>query len=345
MVKQETNSPSSQILDNKLLGVPPGAGTDCADKSGYSVSSAQVRPTAHAEIPGLGVGPTFTSEQVELIKRQIAVGASDDELKMFLYQCQRTGLDPFARQIYAIMREQWDAKLKRRAPKMTVQISIDGLRLVAQRTGDYQGQLGPMWCGQDGLWRDVWLLNEFPAAAKVGVLKRGFTEPMWAVAVWESYVQAYEKDGKVTVGAMWKKMPDLMLAKTAESLALRKAFPQELSGLYGETEMDQAATISPEEIPQVKKPLQPPADPAPAVTKSLAPTTTPRGNGLPQGEEPLTDDDVKNAIRANLDALGWTNNRFAAHCSTFYNCVPRALTRAQLEELLTFLDNEPRGAL
>jgi hypothetical protein len=73
----------------------------------------------------------FNDDQIALIKRQVCVGATDDELKMFLHQAQRSGLDPLARQIYAIKRN----------GKMTIQTSIDGFRVVAQRSGQYAGQL------------------------------------------------------------------------------------------------------------------------------------------------------------------------------------------------------------
>jgi len=208
---------------------------------------------------------TFTPDQIELIKNQIAVGATNDELALFMYQAKRTGLDPLNRQIYFIKRNVWDASKQGYVSKPTIQTSIDGFRVVAERSKEYQGQTEPLWCGADGEWVDVWLKDEPPKASKIGIFRAGFKEAVYGVALYKSYAQM-GKDGHPQ--AMWAKMPEVMLAKVAEALALRKAFPQDLSGLYTMEEMEQADN--------------------PTVTPPTAPATTPKAEEGKVIETPKT---------------------------------------------------------
>lgn len=185
------------------------------------------------------------AEESALIRRTFAKQATDDEFALFTSICTRTGLDPRTRQIYTTFRNAKKADGSY-GYKMEVQATIDGFRVIAERklgqNGEhlYEGQTAPMWCGYDGVWKDVWLDKEPPAACKIGVYRKGFREPLIAIARFESYAQK-TKEGKLA--SMWAKMPDLMVSKCCEALSLRKAFPQDLGGLYTNDEMAQASNI------------------------------------------------------------------------------------------------------
>jgi phage recombination protein Bet len=165
---------------------------------------------------------SFSQEQIDLIKKQIAPKATDNELKLFMYQCQRTGLDPLTRQIYCI----------HIGSKMTIQTSIDGFRVIAERSGDYAGQDEPIFTEENGKI----------ISCKVTVYRfKG--EQRYPAAVGVAYMSEYNAGTPI-----WSKMPHTMISKCAEAVALRKAYPQDLSGLYTSDEMQQAEVPAVDEI-------------------------------------------------------------------------------------------------
>ena len=172
----------------------------------------------------------FTQEQMKVLRETVAADLSPAEFSLFGQVIRRTGLDPFAKQIYAIARGSGQYR------KVTFQTGIDGYRLIAERTGEYEGQDDPEWCGEDGNWTDVWLKQTPPAAARVRVYRRG-RRPATGIALYREYVQK-DRDGNPL--DMWRKMPANQLAKCAESLAIRKAFANEVGGVYTHDEMAQA---------------------------------------------------------------------------------------------------------
>jgi hypothetical protein len=144
-------------------------------------------------------------------------------------------LDPFSKQIYAIKRG-----------KMTIQVGIDGLRAIAERTGQLDGS-ETFWCGEDGQWQDVWLGSKPPSAAKTIIYRKGCGHPFVGVARFQDYNAGQ---------GLWSKMPAAMIAKCSEALALRKAFPADMSGVYTTDEMEQAeeVTVTPVAAPKAALP-------------------------------------------------------------------------------------------
>lgn len=201
--------------------------------------------------------------------------ASPGDLAVFLHVAQRTGLDPFAKQLYMIQR----------AGKWTIQTGIDGFRVIAARHPEYAGQIGPQWCGKDGVWRDFWIDGK-PVAARVGVVRRDWTEPVWGVALFSEFNAGNQ---------MWRDKPAHMLAKVSEALALRKAFPHDLSALHTDDEMGRAARthvvdhgspVTVAELTGTPTPARADSPPSPARTApAAAAPPTPQGPPLPTETE------------------------------------------------------------
>ena len=180
----------------------------------------------------LAQAPAWESK-LDLVKRTCADGATDEEFELFLHQARRTGLDPLARQIYCIVRGKGDRA------KATIMVGIDGFRLIAARTGDYAGNAEPRFDGWvQSQWKSYDQGGTFghPESATVVIRKlvRGIICEFSATAYFDEY---YPGDAQ---GSMYRKMPRGQLAKCAEALAFRKAFPNDLSHIYVDAEMERA---------------------------------------------------------------------------------------------------------
>jgi phage recombination protein Bet len=157
--------------------------------------------------------PVVTRDQLALIKKTVAVGATDAELELYLYDCARRGVHPLDRLIH----------FTKRGGKYVPVVGIDYMRGRAHETGEV--------AGIDDVVFDT---EARTATVTVYRLTRGTRYPYTATARFEEYVPAQGQDH------MWRKMPRLMLGKCSEALALRKAFPQQLGGLYVKEELEQA---------------------------------------------------------------------------------------------------------
>lgn len=180
-----------------------------------------------------------SAEQMDLVRRTIAPGATPDELHLFMYDCQRQGVHPLDKMIH----------FTKRSGKYVPIASIDFLRSRAESSGEYAGNDDAKFEYND---------NGRPESATITVWKMvsGQRCAFSATARWNHY---YPGEGKE--GFMWRKMPEVMLAKCAEALALRKAFPRSIGRIYAAEEMDQATeSVSSEPTPVESKVI--PYDPA-----------------------------------------------------------------------------------
>lgn len=191
-------------------------------------------------------------EKKDLIKSTIAKGCSDDQFELFINVCERTGLDPFCKQIYAVMRKSKGVEM------MTIQTGIDGLRLIADRTGHYCPGKEPSFTYD----------SEGKLISATSYCKKMTRDGTWhefsATAHYDEYVPTYESE-------FWKTKEHIMLAKCAEALALRKGWPADMSNLYIKEEMDKSPILEADaEVVQSKKVSKQPAPVAPEDNRTEA---------------------------------------------------------------------------
>jgi phage recombination protein Bet len=174
---------------------------------------------------------TFTPQQISLVKRTVAKDTNDLEFDTFIELCKARGLNPLLRHAFAQVYSKND-KDKR---QMVIVVSREGQRSLAERTKAYRpDEKAPRFATCEPT-------DSNPAgllSAEVSVYKHSHGEwfPVTEVAYWEEYAPRPVKD-------LWKKMPRVMLAKCAEMAALRKAFPDDFGGLYGEGEIDRGEVL------------------------------------------------------------------------------------------------------
>jgi len=168
-------------------------------------------------------------EMIHTLRRTVAPPeATLADIAMYLATCVRLNLDPFTRQIY----------LLRIKGKNVLQIGIDGMFGLAENTKEYDGCDAPVYA-----YKDQKLFS-----ATVRVYRKGMNRPIEATAIFSEYAFYQEP------GSAWARMPSHMLGIAAYRIALRRAFPRTLSGLYGPEEMAYADTEA--------KPVPPPDRPA-----------------------------------------------------------------------------------
>ncbi len=357
---------SGEGCEGELFNGPLG----CWHSKEHTMTTSQALVRAEAILSPAPI--EFNDAQVAVIKESIAQGATDAELALFITTCTRTGLDPFMRQIYAVKR--WDARAGKEV--MGIQVGIDGMRLIAERTGKYGGQDPIQYMDAAGNWSEVWLGEGNPVAAKATVYRKDWTRPAVAIVRWDSYAQTYKKNNQTYLMPTWAAMPDVMLGKCAESLAMRRAFPAEMSAMaaaLGEGTYDptwdvapirtdddadpriiEGEVIEPEAprqaaAPATAGPSESPVSAPAAASPEPAPAPTPAPQAAqPAPEPPATKAEPKAPAAGEAAAISsfWAATRMAklkpddvtARCKTKYDGrEPMHLTPAERTAFLTEL--------
>lgn len=205
----------------------------------------------------------FTPEQREHLKQLGIDDAPDADLAVFFHYCANTQLDPFLKQIYMIGRRTkvggYRGEPERWETKYTIQVGIDGFRILGNRIAKAQGRGYPVprheYCGFDGEWRDVWLDPSQPPAAAKGIVTVDGIEFAAVVAFSERAQTRNTQNGQALTG-QWATQPAWMLSKCAEAAAWRMAFPADMGGIFEDAEVPEVVDGEVEPPKQASTPEQ-----------------------------------------------------------------------------------------
>lgn len=191
-------------------------------------SATALATQATALVSAIGVDPAVYA----IVKSQVAPPQCPDEaVALYFARCKQVGADPMGKMLYIVnRRSKTDGQY---VDNWRIESYIDFFRSAAVGTGEYDGQEGPQWCGDDGVWLDEWLRDMPPTAARIKVFRKGVTHVPWTVARFNAYYGSGSN-------FLEKKLGEVLIAKVAEALAIRRAFPQQLAGIYTAEEMKQA---------------------------------------------------------------------------------------------------------
>jgi len=243
--KKTKDSQTSKVEDQNETTPPSPEETSTASSTPSPAETKEIKVIERIfetrEVAPSDVFGKLNRSQINLIKQTVAKGASDEELQLFLQVCKGANLNPFMKQVHLVPR--WDSKTGQEV--RTIQVGIDGFRAVAESSNAYAGNDDPIFEGDktieyttgsgDKAKKKTLTVPE-KATVKVYKLMQGQKMEFTATARWEEYYPGAK------MGFQWHIRPYLMLGKCAEALALRKAFPKLLSGMYAAEELDRTAS-------------------------------------------------------------------------------------------------------
>ena len=216
---------------------------------------------------------------------------TSQEVKMFLRLCQSQRLNPFTRDAYIVKYGNQpasviagkDAFVKRATRNKRYRGHEAGITVL--RRVNKNGGVQSVIDRREG---SMMLSGEELVGGWAKVHLEGYECPIFEEVALSEYAapDKYGKNG-------WSRMPATMIRKVALCHALREAFPEDLGGLYGAEEMDQAS--APYEAPReaVVEAVEPapqaaPASPLDAYRAALTAAKRERGIPVPEAMEEVS---------------------------------------------------------